>query len=98
MAKQQVVNSLIEKVERVLQENTRLQTTTAQALAERDKLGAENRQLKAQIDRLEARVKLLELGEGFTGGANSEESRKRARSQINRLMREIDSCIALLNR
>ena len=97
MAKQQVVNSLIEKVGRVIEENTRLQASAAQAIGERDKLRSENRELKARIDRLEARIKLLELGEGFTGGANTEESRKRARAQINRLMREIDRCIALMN-
>ena len=91
MAKQQVVNSLIEKVGRVIEENTRLQASAAQAIGERDKLRSENRELKA-------RIKLLELGEGFTGGANTEESRKRARAQINRLMREIDGCIALMNR
>ena len=98
MAKQQVVNSLIEKVGRVMEENTRLQASAAQAIGERDKLRSENRELKARIDQLEGRVRLLELGEGFTGGANTKESRKRARAQINRLMREIDDCIALMNR
>lgn len=98
MAKQQVVNSLIEKVGRVIEENTRLQATAAKALGERDKLRNENKELKARIDQLEARLKLLELGEGLAGGVNTEESRKRARAQVNRLMREIDGCIALMNR
>lgn len=98
MAKQQVVNSLIEKVGRVIEENTRLQATATKALGERDKLRNENKELKARIDQLEARLKLLELGEGLAGGANTEESRKRARAQVNRLMREIDGCIALMNR
>lgn len=98
MAKQQVVNSLIEKVERVIEENTRLQAVAAKAVDERDKVRSENKELKARISKLEERVKLLELGEGLTGGVNTEASRKKARGQINRLMREIDNCIALMNR
>ena len=98
MAKQKVVNSLIEKVERVMEENSRLQASATQAIGERDKLRGENRELKARIDKLEHRIKILELGEGLTNGSKTEESRKRARGQINRLMREIDNCIALMNR
>lgn len=50
--------------------------------------------LKQTVAELERRIGVLELKEGLTGGTDS----KRAQARINRLMREIDRCIALMNR
>lgn len=97
MAKQQVVNSLAEKVGRVIEDNTRLRKECAELVAERDKFRGENRQLREKINELQRKLSLLELGEGF-GGTQDEAAKKRARAQINRLMREIDRCIALVNK
>lgn len=97
MAKQQVVDSLAEKVGRVIEDNTRLRKECATLVGEKDKLKAENRQLREKIDTLQRKLSLLELGEGF-GGTQDEEAKKRAKAQINRLMREIDRCIALVSK
>lgn len=97
MAKQPVVKSLAEKVGRVIEENTRLERQQAEMAADLAKLRAENRALKERLDEAQKRMALLELGEGL-GGPQNDQGRKRARAQINRLMREIDRCIALVNK
>lgn len=98
MAKQQIVNSLAEKVSRVIAENSRLEQQQASLEADLKRLRSENRTLREKLDAMERRVALQSLGEGLTGGATDDAARKRARAQVNRLMREIDRCIALMNR
>ena len=93
MAKQQIVDSLAEKVGRVIEDNTRLRKECATLVGEKDKLKVENRELREKIDVLQRKISLLELG-----GTQDEAAKKRAKAQINRLMREIDRCIALVSR
>lgn len=98
MAKQQIVSALAEKVARVIEENTRLERQHEAAEADLARLRSENRALREKLDVAERKVALQSLGEGLVGGAADDASRKRARAQINRLMREIDRCIALMNK
>lgn len=98
MAKQQIVSALAEKVARVIEENTRLEGQYAAAEADLARLRSENRTLREKLDAAERKVALQSLGEGLVGGKADDASRKRARAQINRLMREIDRCIALMNK
>lgn len=98
MAKQQIVGALAEKVARVIEENTRLERQCASAEADLARLRSENRTLREKLDAAERKAALQSLGEGLGGGGSDETSRKRARAQINRLMREIDKCIALMNK
>lgn len=98
MAKQEIVKSLAEKVQRVIEENNRLERQQAEMSADIQRLRNENRSLKERLDAAQKRASLLELGEGLVGGGAADSAaRKRARAQINRLMREIDRCIALMN-
>lgn len=97
MARQEVVKSLAEKVQRVIEENNRLERQQAEMSADLQRLRGENRDLKERLEAAQKRASLLELGEGLCGGAADSAARKRARAQINRLMREIDRCIALMN-
>lgn len=97
MAKHQVIDSLAEKVGRVIEENTRLKKECAALGAEKEALRAENRRLQESVGQLKHKISLMELSKGM-GGNLSEESKKRARAQINQLMREIDRCIALVNK
>lgn len=98
MAKQQVVKSLAEKIARVIEENNRLEQQQAEMSADLQKLRVENRALKERLDELQKRLSLQELGEGLASKDTDSASRKRARAQVNRLMREIDRCIALMNK
>ena len=98
MAKQQIVSAVAEKVARVIEENTRLERQHEAAEADLARLRSENRTLREKLDAAERKVALQSLGEGLVGGAADDASRKRARAQINRLMREIDRCIALMNK
>ena len=95
MAKNAVIEALAEKVGRLIEENERLVKENAVLSEKRDRLTVENRELKEKIAGLEKRIGVLELGNGLIG---SSVDRKRAQVRINQLMREIDRCIALMNR
>lgn len=95
MAKNAVIEALAEKVGRLIEENDRLVKENAMLSEKRGRLAAENRELKETIATLEKRIGVLELGNGLVG---SSVDRKRAQARINKLMREIDRCIALMNR
>lgn len=97
MAKQPVVDSLREKVSRVIDDNIRLRGERDELYGVQGKLKVENRELKQKLTEVERRVNVLELGSGFGFAANGE-SDKRAKARVNQLMREIDRCIALMNR
>ena len=94
MARNAVVESLAGKVGRLMEENDRLFAENRELALRRERLAAENRELKQTVAELERRIGVLELKEGLTGGTDS----RRAQARINRLMREIDRCIALMNR
>jgi hypothetical protein len=66
-----------------------------QATRQHDKLRGENRSLKEELARAEKRIARLELQEGLSSG---EGDKKAARARVNRLIREVDKCIALLNK
>lgn len=95
MPQREIIDSLSSKIDRLIEENERLRAECLSLSSEKDKLRTENREHKVAQAALESRVKLLELGGGLTGGAVDT---KQARDRINRLMREIDRCIALMNR
>ncbi|MCC8020305.1 MAG: hypothetical protein LIO85_11125 [Rikenellaceae bacterium] len=94
MAGSDIVKSVIAKAERLMDQNRCLRAEAGQLSGQRDKLRAENRRLTERVAELEKRIDVLELREGFASGGNT----KQARARVNRLMREVDKCIALLNR
>lgn len=95
MAKNAVIEALAEKVGCLIEENERLVKENAVLSEKKGRLTVENRELKEKIAGLEKRIGVLELGNGLIG---SSVDRKRAQARINQLMREIDRCIALMNR
>ena len=95
MAKHPVVVSLTEKVGRLIEQNVRLERECTDLIEQRDKVKRENRRLQEEMQQMEHRLSLLEMGNGMSG---NDKEVKRARQQINRLVREIDRCIALMNK
>lgn len=63
--------------------------------AERDALKEEKRALEQRVRDLDRELSKLQLSEGLAGGKADKE---KARARVNRLMREVDKCIALLNK
>lgn len=95
MSENTVVKSLAEKADLLMKDNKRVRAERDELAASREKLRTENRELRQAVASLEKRIKVLELGESFAGG-NADT--KQAKARINRLVREIDRCIALMNR
>jgi hypothetical protein len=73
----------------------RMQTDLEKRTAERDKVLREKRDLEDKVTALSERIRVLELTGGMTGAAGGS---KAARVRVNRLLREVDRCIALMNR
>lgn len=93
-----IIESIEKKVERLIADNRKLRGDRERLDASREKLREENRRLAAKAAELERRVAVLELREGFAGETVDRTSTKTARARVNRLMREVDRCIALLNK
>ncbi len=79
-----------------MEDNDRLYETCRSLGSERDELKEKNKELKQTVATLEKKIAVLELGETLVGRSNVNE--KQAKARINRLMREIDRCIALMNK
>ena len=83
-----LVESLGKKIDRVLDDNRRLRSEALGLTTERDRLLRQKREA-------ENRIRLLEPAGGFLP---SRTDRRTARLRVNRLLREIDGCIALMNK
>lgn len=77
-----------------MDENTALRADYGKVCGQRDRLKGDNRELKQRIAALERRISTLEIAAAMDGRSDGEG----ARAHINRLMREVDKCIALLSR
>ncbi len=94
MAKQAIIESLKVKVDRVIEENIRLQNECELLSQQKTKLERENRRLRESESDLQRRLGKMELKSGFLAEGDD---KKRVKRRINQLMREIDKCIALMN-
>ena len=95
MANKSIIEGVESKVARLIEQHDRLKKQAAELQAERDKLVAKNRELTNKLAEAERRIITLELSEGLAGNTAD---KKQAKARVNRLMREIDGCIALMNR
>lgn len=93
MADKSVITNLETRVGRLIEEHRRLCGLCSELTRERDTLRAEKRSLEERIRELDAQVGRMQLAEGLAGGGTN---REKARARVNRLMREVDKCIALL--
>ena len=95
MADKSVIENIEARVRQLIGEHRRLQGLCSELTAERDSLRAENRSLAERLRELDAEVARMQLAEGLAGGSTN---RDKARARVNRLMREVDKCIARLER
>lgn len=93
MADKSVITNLEAHIERLIEEHRRLSGLCADLTRERDSLQAEKRTLEERIRTLDAELGRMQLAEGLAGGGPN---REKARARVNRLMREVDKCIALV--
>ena len=91
MAAQEIIANLAAQVRRLMAEHAKLRGLCDRMKTEGDALRKENRTLQERVRSLEEELSCVRLAEG---GRN----RERARARVNRLVREVDRCIALLNR
>lgn len=90
-----IVESLKQKVLRVLDDNRALHQQVQELSAERDRVLRASEDAAERIQTLGRRIELLETAEGFAGGKGD---LRTARLRVNKLLREIDKCLALMNK
>ena len=93
MADKSVIGNIEARVRRLMDEHRKATVLCAELTAQRDSLRAENRSLQEKVRELDAELSRMQLTEGLAGESRN---REKARARVNRLMREVDKCIALL--
>jgi predicted nuclease with TOPRIM domain len=90
-----MIDRLRTRVAALVAAHERVKGDLEKRTAERDKLLAEREESERRAEALEQRIRVLELAggmESLSGGS------KAARERVNRLMREVDRCLELMNR
>lgn len=95
MADKRVITSLESRTRQLLDDHRRLTELCAELTRQCEALRGENRSLREQLHGAEAELSRMQLCEGLAGESRN---RDKARARVNRLMREVDKCIALLSR
>ncbi len=95
MADKSIVKELEAQVGVLVADHQRLSRLAVELEAQREKLLAERRELQEQVATLSSELSSLRLSEALSGNGVD---RDKARARVNQLMREVDRCIALLNK
>lgn len=95
MADKSVIVNLEARIRRLIDDHRRLSALCDELTAQRDALRAESRTQQERIRELDAGLQRMQLAAGLAGGGRD---REKARARVNRLMREVDKCIALLGK
>lgn len=93
MADKSVMTTLESRVKQLLDDHKRLSGVVRELSAENARLKSEKRTLEEENKSLRTDLQRKELAEGLAGESRN---RDKARARVNRLMREVDKCIALL--
>ena len=93
MADKSVITNIEARVRQLIDDHKRLSDLCAELTAQRDTLRSEKRTLEERVRELDAELARMQLTEGLAGGGRN---REKARARVNRLMREVDKCIALM--
>ena len=95
MAEKEVIRRLEAHILRLIDDHREAIRQRDEALAGRDALKTQIRTLQERIHALDAELARVELSEGLAGKSPD---REKAKARVNRLMREVDKCITLLNK
>jgi len=91
-----LVENIEEKVSKLIQLYQSVQKEKEEILTENNKLELDLSDKEKTIKRLEEKIKLLRITKSVS--AQDDERNKESRQKINEYVREIDKCIALLNK
>lgn len=90
-----IIDRLQNKVERLVAKHQSLKELNQQLEKQLKQLGKQLKQQQESVQELEDKNKILKLSASLHG---EEQDTKATRNKINELVREIDKCIALLNK
>lgn len=93
MTSKEAIANIGRLVGRLIEEHRLVAAHRDELVSECTSLREENRSLREQVKRLESELALMQLGEGLAGNSRN---RDKARARVNRLMREVDRCIAIV--
>lgn len=93
MAEKSVIASLRAHIGQLIADHRRMSGLCEELGRQSAALKAENRALQERIRELERELSRMQLTAGLAGDGRD---REKARARVNRLMREVDKCIALL--
>lgn len=95
MADKSVILNLKEQIHKLIADHAKVTELCTELVTQRDLFKSENFDLKSKINRLNSELSQTQLIQGLAGVDNN---RQKARTRVNRLMREVDKCIALVNK
>ncbi|MFI3270264.1 MAG: hypothetical protein SNG14_08805 [Rikenellaceae bacterium] len=96
-SQQDVIKAVEGHVEQLIADHKRLTERNRDLSEQCDKLKRTKRELQERVVALERELATLSLATGIAASESlSDRSRQRARAYVNRLLREIDECIALV--
>ncbi len=93
MKEKSVIAGLGALVGRLIDEHRSMGDRCRELAAHCSEVEQENRMLRERLRVQEKELARMQLAEGLAGGGRD---RDKARARVNRLMREVDKCIALL--
>ncbi len=95
MAEKSIIKELEAQVAALMADHKRLAELNADMQGQIDSLTKERRELQERVSEQSSEISSLRLSVAL-GGNNTDKNKARAR--VNQLMREVDRCIALLNK
>ncbi len=92
------ITSLEAKIRTLIADHKRLKSLLAEAATQLRALEQDKRELQQKSHNTERELSRLQLSEALAGSSPADEkARDKARARVNRLLREIDQCLSLLN-
>ena len=95
MADKKIINNIELHIKQLIDDHKRLSDLCVELDHQIADLKVEKRKLQEQVKEQSSEIARLQLAEGLSGES---QNRDKARMRVNRLMREVDKCIALLGR